>query len=360
MHRRIRGLRTMLALLLTAVPAIALGACGSSSSSDATTLLKQTFGGSHTVNSGNLSFSLTVNPSGSKTLSTPITVSFGGPFQSLGTGKLPASNFNISISALGKSGSLGILSTGSNGYVTLQGTSYQLPAATFQKLESSFAQITSTGGGGSGAGTLSKLGINPLRWLVKPSVIGNESVGGADTTHIRAGVNVDALLVDLNTFLQKASSLGVSGASRIPSGISDTTRSRIASEVKTPTFDVWTGSSDKTIRKFALTLTLPVTGQISSQLGGLNSAQIGVSMQYAKLNQQQTIQPPTAVRPFSEFTSKLRAFLGQVQGGLGAGSTGSTGSAGTGANVQSYSQCIAAAGQDVAKMQSCASLLNAK
>ncbi len=34
-------------------------------------------------------------------LTDPITLSFGGPFQSRGTGKLPASNFNISISALG-------------------------------------------------------------------------------------------------------------------------------------------------------------------------------------------------------------------------------------------------------------------
>ena len=91
-------------------------------------------------------------PSGSSTLNGPITLSFGGPFQSLGKGKLPKSNFNVSISALGKTGSLGILSTGTTGYVTLQGTSYQLPAATFQKLESSFAALASSPGGGSGSG----------------------------------------------------------------------------------------------------------------------------------------------------------------------------------------------------------------
>ncbi len=79
----------------------------------------------------------------------------------------------------------------------MQGTSYQLPAATFQKLESSFAQLaTSPGGGsggGSGSGALGKLGINPLRWLVNPSVQGSaKTVAGASTTHIRAGVNVSA------------------------------------------------------------------------------------------------------------------------------------------------------------------------
>jgi hypothetical protein len=385
MRHQIRGLRVIGGLLLAATATIALSACGSRGSSDATSLLKQTFSGSHTVNSGNLSFNLTLNPAGSKTLRGPITLSFGGPFQSLGKGKLPASNFNISVSALGHTGSLGILSTGANGYVTLKGISYQLPAATFQKLESSFAQVASTSGTSSGTGALSKLGIDPLRWLVKPSVVGSENVGGVDTTHIRAGVNVGALLKDLNTFLQKASSLGVSGASKIPSGISAATRSQIANEVQNPIFDVWTGNSDKTVRKFALNLTLPASGQISTLLGGLRSAHLGLSLQYAGLNQPQTIHAPATVRPFSEFTSKLHAFLATLEGSLGSSlsgsstggtgsstggtgsstgatgsSTGATGPIGIGANVQRYSQCVQAAGQDVLKLQQCASLLNGK
>jgi hypothetical protein len=369
MRHQIRGLRVIGGLLLAATATIALSACGSRGSSDATSLLKQTFSGSHTVNSGNLSFNLTLNPAGSKTLRGPITLSFGGPFQSLGKGKLPASNFNISVSALGHTGSLGILSTGANGYVTLKGISYQLPAATFQKLESSFAQVASTSGTSSGTGALSKLGIDPLRWLVKPSVVGSENVGGVDTTHIRAGVNVGALLKDVNTFLQKASSLGVSGASKIPSGISAATRSQIANEVQNPIFDVWTGNSDKTVRKFALNLTLPASGQISTLLGGLRSAHLRLSLQYAGLNQPQTIHAPATVRPFSQFTSKLHAFLATLEGSLGSSlsgsstgatgsTTGATGPIGIGANVQSYSQCVQAAGQDVLKLQQCASLLN--
>jgi hypothetical protein len=372
--------------ILAGAAILALSACGSSGGSgDASTLLNQTFSGPHAVNSGNLSFSITVNPSGSSTLRGPITLSFGGPFQSLGKGKLPASNFSISIGALGRSGSLSILSTGTNGYVTLQGTSYQLPAATFQKLESSFAQVTASGGG-SGSGTLSKLGISPLRWLTNPSVVGKETVGGVDTTHIRAGIDVNAFLKDFSTVLQRASSLGVSGASSLKGGISDSTRARIAASVKNPSFDVWTGNSDKTLRRLALSLTVPVTGQISGLLGGLTSAQIGMDMKYASLNQPQTITAPTALRPFSEFTTKLRSFLSSVQSagaavtggaasgapgaaGSGAPLTGSgattgsasgTGTTGASSSVQRYSACLQAAGQDVTKMQSCASLLSGK
>jgi hypothetical protein len=381
MHDRNGGVRTACALLLAALMSLAVAACGSSSGAgQANSLLKQTFSGTHPVNSGNLSFNLTVTPTGSNTLKTPISLSFGGPFQSLGSGKLPKSDFNVSLTGEGTGGTLGIVSTGTTGYITLQGTSYQLPAATFHKLESSFAGLGSNPSGGSGS--LSKLGIQPLHWLSNPSVVGTESVDGTSTTHIRATINVAALLADLNTFLERASSVGVSGANKISSTLSATTRNKIAEEVRNPTFDVWTGSSDKTVRRLVIQLTLPVSGQVSTLLGGLSSAGIALTMRYADLNQPQTISAPTAVRPFNQFESKLRSFLSGLEQSLGAGtgagalgsSTGAAGSpgtttgssnasssaSGTSNSVQRYSQCIINAHNDVAKMQQCASLINGK
>jgi hypothetical protein len=358
---RFRRLRLAAALVAAVLVAVALAACGSSSNSgNAKTLLRQTFSGSHTVNSGNLSFALTVTPSGSSTLKGPITLSFGGPFQSLGKGKLPKSNFNVSISALGHTGTLGILSTGTSGYVMLQGTSYQLPTATFQRLESSFAQL----GGGSGTGALGKLGIDPMHWLINPTVAGSDSVGGADTTHIRAGVNVSALLADINTFLGKASKLGVSGAGAVPQGLSQSTMSEIASKVHNPTVDVWTGNGDKTLRKLSIGLSIPVSGQLATVVG--SSAAIGLTMQYANLNQPETITAPTNVAPYSQFTTKIQAILQAVQSSIvsavSGGSAGSGGSTtpGTSTTVDAYSQCIQAAGNDVSKMQKCAGLLKSK
>jgi len=348
-----------------------VAACGSSSSGSASpsTLLSQTFTGTHKVTSGNLNLTLTIDPSGSSVLSGPITLSFGGPFQTRGAGKLPESNFTVSASALGRGVALGIISTGAAGYVTLQGTSYRMPQATFQKLESSFSQLTATPGASSRSGTLGKLGIQPLHWLTHPTVVGTENVGGTQTTHIHAGVNINALLSDLNTVLSKASSLGVSGASSLKSGIPAADRTKIASEVKNPGVDIWTGKSDKTIRRLTITLTLPVTGKTSSELGGLSSADIGLTMQYSDLNQPQTIKAPTTVRPFSEFQSKLNGFVQTLQGAAGGalGSSGGTGSSGSGsggangsgsaAGVANYSECIQSANGNIGKMQKCASLL---
>jgi predicted small secreted protein len=370
MHHR----RTALITLLMLVASVMVAACGtatSGGSGNANTLLGQTFSGSHKVSSGKLDLSLTIDPGGSSTLSGPITLSFGGPFQTRGSGKLPESDFTVSAGALGHSVSLGIISTGTTGYVSLQGTSYQMPQATFQKLESSFAQLASSGGSSSGSGTLSKLGIQPLHWLTNPTIVGTENVGGAQTTHIHAGVNVPALLSDLNTVLQRASSLGVSGSKTLKSGLSAATRQKIAAEVKNPSVDVWTGTNDHTIRRLAIVLTLPVTGKASSELGGMSSADISLTMQYSDLNQPQTITAPTTVQPFTEFQAKVDAFVQELEGAAGGlisggsssgataggGSSTTTSTTGSSSNVQKYSQCIEQAAGDVGKMQKCASLL---
>ena len=361
---------------LTAVTGVSPPAAAGSGS-DPTALLRQTFSGSHTVNSGTLRFALTVTPSGSTSITTPISLSFGGPFQLHGTGTLPASNFNLNISGFGRSGSVGLLSTGTSGYVTLSGTSYQLPAATFQKLESSFASVAASGSGGKG-GALSKAGIHPLNWLTSPAVVGHDTIAGASTTHIRAGVNLTAFLGDISTLVQKAPATGVTGASSLANGIPAATRQKIANSVHGATVDIWTGTSDKTLRRIAIRLIVPVTGQTSTLLGGLRTAGLSLDMQYGDLNQPQQIAAPATVRPYSEFQHKLQSLLASIQsagqGALGGGSTG-TGSTGTGstggaatapsaggasASVQAYSACLQSAGTDVTKMQACASLLSGK
>jgi hypothetical protein len=388
-----RGWRYGTVAALCVLVALAVAACGSSASKDPNTLLKQTFSGSHKITSGDLDFRLTITPSGSSTLKGPVVVDFGGPFQSRGKGKLPQSNFSISLSADGKNASLGILSTGSSGYVMLDGQSYQLPQATFEKLESNFSQVASPSGSGSSTGTLSKFGIQPLNWLTNPTIVGTENIGGATTTHIRAGVNIPALVDGISQFLQKASKLGVSGTTSFPAGLSATSKSHLASEIQSPSFDVWTGNDDQTMRRLQLGLTLPVTGKVASAFGGLSSATVGLRVQYTNLNQPQAISAPTNVQPYSQFQTKLTSFIQALAGTAGAsttssgsatGATGATGTAGaTGSNgstgttggsatttttgstgttsgQSAYAQCIQSAGGDVSKMQQCASLLNSQ
>jgi hypothetical protein len=343
------------AVLAAALASIPLAACGGSGGGpqQARTLLRETFKGNHQINSGKLTLRLAVTGSGSRTAKGPVELDFGGPFQSQGKGRLPKSDFTLHLSALDRTATLGVISTGANGYVQLQGTTYQLPSSTFRQLESSFAGATGSSSGGSGA--LPRLGIDPLNWVRNPAVVGNANIGGTSTTHIHGGVAVARLLADLSTVLQKASSLGISGsAGRLPSGISGSTRARIAGEVSHPTLDVWTGSSDHTLRKLEINFDLPVSGAASMLLGGMNSAHLLLLVQYADINQPQTIHSPGSSQPFSQFLAKVRSFAQ----GLVSGSPSSGSGSATSQQLQRYTQCIQSAHGDVAKMQRCASILN--
>ena len=61
---------------------------------------------------------------------------------------------------------IGVISTGTAGYVTLDGSNYRLPAADFQKLESSFASS-----GSSSSTGLGQFGVDPQNWLKDPTVV---------------------------------------------------------------------------------------------------------------------------------------------------------------------------------------------
>lgn len=329
-----------------------------SSSASAVSLLKQTFCGKHTVTSGNLNVGLTLTPSGSQTLKGPVSLSLSGPFQSLGAGKLPKSDLTIAVKFQGNAISVGVISTGTHGYVTVSGSSYELPQSSFQRLESSFSSFAAPSGCTSKTSVFSKLHLHPLHWLTNPQVVGTDNVAGVQTTHVHSGISVSALLGDLGTFLKQAPGLS-------SSGIGTSTLTSIATAIQNPNLDVWTGSSDRTLRRLSVHLTVPVTGQISTALGGLRSAGVGFTLQYADLNQPQAVIAPTNLQPYSQLQSRLgelfNAIRGQisglVSGGLGSAGSGVTGSGGTG-SYQAYSQCIQAAGGDVGKMQKCAPLLS--
>ncbi|MGO9902230.1 MAG: hypothetical protein ACLP0J_21635 [Solirubrobacteraceae bacterium] len=305
--------------IAVAFAAVLLSACARSSGLSATTLLRQTFTGSHEISTGVVELTVSIKPSGSS-LSGPIKLSFGGPFQSRGSGKLPASDFTASVSALGQSGSLGIISTGTSGYVTMSGIGYPLPPASFKKLESGFSGLGGSsarpsGGasGGPSGGALSGLGIDPLSWLQNPTVVGNGTVAGVATTHIHAGVNVAALLGNVSTLLSRRSGVGVKGIGKVPTSISPPERAQLAAAIRSPSMDVWAAERDKTLRKLEVRMTALISGRDSRELGGVTSLGIDVTLQYSDLNQPQAIFAPATIKPFRVLRAKLNSLMSELQ-----------------------------------------------
>src|SRR5579875_1872130 len=330
------------------------GAGGPAASGNPTTLLRQTFASTHSIRSGVLDVSLMITPKGSSELTTPLSLTLGGPFESRGSGHRAQSALTISFTGLGKHGSLGLTTTSSAGYITLEGTSYKLPGADFNKLQSSL-------GSGSGAEPgLSSLGINPQDWVSRPTIVGTATINGVVTEHLHAAVNVRAFVLSLNKLLAKESStLRAAGstASKVPSHITAAEASKIAAAIHRPTVDVYTDKNDSTLRRLVIAATLPVHGSLSSQLGGLSSASLRLTIGYSHLNQPQTIAAPSNVKSFSALQSKLQGLASGLTGsGLGTNGTGSAG-AGSSAKVSRYAACVQKANGDVTKMQRCAKLL---
>jgi hypothetical protein len=342
------------------MPALAVSGCGSSSphaaSSHPQTLLHETFASDHTVKSGILDFSLVITPTGSSIVQTPISVSLTGPFQSRGAGKTPESAFTISLSGLGKHASFGLRTLGSGAYVSLAGVNYALPASDVSKLKSSLN--SNSGSGGKSAPGLSTYGIDPEGWLSDPRIVGTQTVDGALTEHLHAAVNVPAFIQSLDRVLtRETSSLHTTRSlDRIPPA----TARAIAADVRDPAVDIYTGRSDATLRRLVVSATVPVSGSISTRLGGLTQASFRLTLGYSELNQPQTITAPSDVHSDAQLQTALRSIASQIETGLGdTGTSTSSASAGTGstADVSKYSRCINTAHGDVIKMQRCAKLL---
>jgi hypothetical protein len=351
-------------VLLALLAGLLLAACGSGTRTGsgtgetARTLLKQTFSGSHPITSGKLNASVALDPAGSSVLTGPVTLSFGGPFQSRGTGKLPKSDFTVGVSYASHAGSLGIISTGTAGFVTLAGTAYRLPAADFQQLERG---VSGVGGGASASttSTLARLGIHPEQWLTDPEVVGTAMVGGARTEHIHGTLALGPLLADLSLLLAKAST--VSSSTSGLKSISPAEQTKLRSEITHASFDLWTGISDHTIRKLAVTATLPVSGTLSQELGGLRTATVSFALGYSDVGQTQSIGTPASSQPYAKFEAQLKTVILGVEQAVVADAASSGGPAGSTATTATgstaYYACVDAAGGSAAKIKKCAAKL---
>jgi len=185
---------------------------------------------------------------------------------------------------------------------------------------------------------------------------------GTTTIHIATGVDVSKLLDGIGQLLGKASQLGVSQTQRLPSTLTAAQKKQIQDAIQDPTFDVYTGKSDKIVRGITIKLKFNVPQASQQRANGLKGGQVTLDVKIGQLNQPQTINAPANAKPFSDLSSALSGLgaLGALSGGAtgGTGTTGGTGSStGNSAKVQAYAQCVQQAAGDIGKQQACAKLL---
>ena len=346
MSRTFRGF----ALVCVALCAAILSACGSGSSSDVKDTLDKAF--STPIKSATIDLEVTLNLDGVKQLNGPVKLSVQGPYETGGSKTIPKADWDIAASAAGQNFTAGFTSTGDNAWVGFQGQNYEVGSQAVAKLNQ---QIQQAAGKNKQKG-LSQFGIDPRDWLKDAKDEGSQKVGGVDTDHVSAALDVGKFLDDLNRIVQKAG-----GSTGTTAQITPAQKKQIQDVVENPRFDVYVGKDDNVIRRLSSDLSFSVPSDKQAQVGGLKSGTLSFSIEFANVGKPQTIKAPANAKPLSELTAQLGGLSG-VLGGTGASSgSGSSGSSSSGPSakaLQAYSNCLQKADPSkAAELQKCANLL---
>lgn len=367
-----RALHLLTLLLVLLAPSALLGACGGDDGSgeDVNAVLQETFDGTgKKVESGKLDLSLKLDLEGAgRGLDDPIAIALSGPFENQGEGKVPRFDFNLNLDGGGQQFQAGAVSTGSAAYVTVADQAYKVDDATYKEFQQGYVKAQEESGERESGPSLKALGVDPRRWLQDPKEVGTEKVGGTETIHLTADVDVPALLEDVNRLVKAAGDLGVA-RDQVPDELTPAERARAADALTSVKVDIWTGKDDKTLRRISLSLRIEVP-ENERRKAGLAGGTVALEYAIGDLNQPQKIEEPSNARPISDLNAALQSLgLGTGSGRSGSGSGGGAATVPQGSSAapqgtsttpspsQAYLSCLEEAGDDAAKVSECSKLL---
>ncbi len=344
--RRILRLTLLPLAVLTVV--VALSGCGGGdSSADPQEVLDNALGGGTNVDSGVLDLTLDIESTGDQEGS--INASVKGPFQSGGTDALPQADLDVTaaIDSGGAGGNFdfkgGLTLTQDGAWVGLDDQDYQLDDATFQAVKASYEKSAAATDSAGDQGSLSQFGIDPESWISDLSNEGTEDLDGTEVVHVSGSADVPKIVADLNDVAQQTGQVQQVD----PSAITD-----LQDTVSDATIDVYAATSDDSLRKFELHLTL------ADPRGGSGEVTVDLAIGISDPGGDQTITAPTDSLPLADLLSQFPG--GAAALGLGSTSTGTSGASGTQPQVSGaankYYDCVAKA-KDAQAVDACAAQL---
>jgi hypothetical protein len=341
--------RALLVLFALLICAFGVASCGGDEGGDVDVdeVLRQTFGEEKDVKSGRLDVSLRLDAEGSPALRDPVTARLSGPFASTGTDELPRFNFEASLNAAGQNITAGAISTGEGGFISFQGQAYELSKELYDQFKRGYAEEAKKSDEDGEGVSFKTLGIDPQTWLQDPEYLGEADVGGAETLHISAGIDLPRMLEDVNKILARAEDIQGERARQLTAE----ERRQIQESITDAKLELWTGEEDKILRRLNVRLAFDVPEERRERAQGLTKGVIAFDLALGAINEEQKIEAPQDARPLDELIQGLQ------------GGNGGNGGSGGGGQAQPqpanpYEECIAEAGGDVAKLQECAGLAN--
>jgi hypothetical protein len=259
------SVRTTVLSLLTL---LLVAGCGAepaeraSATSDAQSLLRQTFANTAKLKSASVALQV-ASSQGHGVLHGPVVVDQPG--------KLPKFALSAKLTAGSQTNTVGATWTGSEGFVALDGKTYAVPSALVQMATAGYQQQLQQG---------PQLGLDASGWIVAPRNAGMAAVGDAQTIKITGKADLARVGADLRKFAQGQPGLSVPDLSRA------------GKDVKTATVTVYTGVDDQILRR------LVVNADVKGAPALLDLTLTGV-------NASQKITAPAHARPFSELMAQL-------------------------------------------------------
>jgi hypothetical protein len=317
--------RRTVAVLLAGVvvpAALAASGCGGSDSNgnqgDAKALLNRAF--DKPVKSADVKLNAELKVQGVPGFDKPIRVQASGPYITQ-KGTLPKLDIDLTLGAQGQGQSLqtGLLSTGTRAFLKFGGEYYEQPQANVARANK---QLSSDKG--SGKSRADALGIDPASWIRDAKMEDSQKVGGVDSDHVSARIDVRKVLADLNRVAEKGA--GAVGGSSTPQPLAKAQLDQAAKTVKDPTFDIYVGKSDGFVHRVSGNLALAVPKADRSKANGITGGSLQFTLDLTHTNGGQTVEAPASSRPISDLSKQLggAAALGALGGSSGTDTTPQT------------------------------------
>src|SRR3954469_10514181 len=156
------------AVVVFALAAAVLSACGGGGSGDVKSTLDKAF--STPIKRARIDLEAALKVDGVKQLNGPLKLSVQGPYETGGNQTIPKADWDVAASASGQNFSAGFISTGDNAWIGFQGQNYEVGKAAVAQINQ---QIKQAAGQNKNKG-FSQFGIDPRDWLTDAKDEGTE------------------------------------------------------------------------------------------------------------------------------------------------------------------------------------------
>jgi hypothetical protein len=246
---------------------VALAACGSGDGN----ALKETAARLGDIRSATLDLKMTAESPAAKG---PVGFAMKGPFALPSSPGLPVAKLEVSELRGADTSSVTFVSTGDKAYVVRAG-----------KVTPLASPGVSVGGGDEGG--LGELRID--RWLKDPKTSDGGSVGGAETDHVVAGLDVATAFDDLGRLGERLGTSALGGLRPLD----DRSRETLRKTASDSSVEVWAGKEDHLLRRLVLRVTLAASADLPQALRAMAPVTLSLSLDLSNLNQPVHVDPPT-------------------------------------------------------------------